>query len=111
MVVALAAAVVDFRTLAEMVNVGTLFAFVLVSIGIIVLRRTRPDLPRGFRVPFVPWVPIAAVLACGWLMLSLTAFTWVRFGVWLAIGLLVYFLFGARHSRLRTREPEDTSSR
>jgi len=103
-VVAVLAALVDFGTLAELVNVGTLFAFVLVSIGIIVLRRTRPDLPRGFRVPFVPWVPIAAVLACLWLMLSLTAFTWVRFGIWLAIGLVVYFLYGARHSRLQTPE-------
>jgi len=103
-VVALAATVVDLSTLAEMVNVGTLFAFVLVSVGVVVLRRTRPDLPRGFRVPLVPWLPIAAVLACLWLMLNLTAYTWLRFVGWLALGLVIYFGYGIRNSRLRLRE-------
>jgi APA family basic amino acid/polyamine antiporter len=101
--VAIAAATVEFATLAELVNVGTLFAFVLVSIGIIVLRRTRPELPRAFRVPLVPWLPIAAVLACLWLMLNLTAFTWLRFLGWMVLGLVVYFAYGARKSRLRVR--------
>jgi basic amino acid/polyamine antiporter, APA family len=86
--------------LEEMVNIGTLFAFVLVSIGVIVLRRTRPDLPRGFRTPLVPLVPVLAVLACVWLMLNLTVETWVRFVVWMALGLVVYAVYGRSHSRL-----------
>lgn len=110
-VVVLAAAVVDFGTLAELVNVGTLFAFVLVSIGVVVLRRTRPDLPRGFRVPLVPWLPIAAVLACLWLMLNLTAYTWLRFLGWLALGLVIYFGYGIRSSRLRLRDREGAGDR
>ena len=71
--VAVAASVFPIGKLEEMVNIGTLFAFVLVSAGVIVLRRTRPDLERGFRVPWVPLLPIAAILACLWLMLNLTA--------------------------------------
>jgi APA family basic amino acid/polyamine antiporter len=86
--------------LEEMVNVGTLFAFVLVSLGVIVLRRTRPDLPRGFRTPLVPVVPVLAVLACLWLMLNLAVFTWVRFVIWMAIGVVVYFAYGIRKSTL-----------
>ena len=80
------AAVFPITKLEEMVNVGTLFAFVLVSAGVIVLRRTRPDLPRGFRAPGVPLLPIASIAACLWLMVNLTALTWVRFGVWLVVG-------------------------
>ncbi|MGH3775562.1 MAG: amino acid permease [Pseudonocardiaceae bacterium] len=87
--------------LEEMVNIGTLFAFVLVSAGVLVLRRTRPDLPRGFRTPLVPLVPLLAILSCLWLMLNLSVSTWIRFLVWLAIGLVVYFAYGARKSRLR----------
>ncbi|HYZ10139.1 MAG TPA: amino acid permease [Pseudonocardiaceae bacterium] len=114
--VAVLAATVEFGTLAELVNVGTLFAFVLVSVGIIVLRRTRPDLPRAFRVPLVPWLPIAAVLACLWLMLSLTAATWLRFLGWMVLGLVVYFAYGARKSQLRksqlrVTEPSTAESR
>jgi APA family basic amino acid/polyamine antiporter len=86
--------------LEEMVNVGTLFAFVLVSLGVIVLRRTRPDLRRGFRTPLVPLVPVLAVLACLWLMLNLAVFTWVRFVIWMAIGVVVYFAYGVRKSTL-----------
>ena len=67
-----------------MVNIGTLFAFVLVSIGVWILRRTRPDLPRSFRTPLVPLVPILSVLACLWLMINLTVETWIRFVVWMA---------------------------
>ena len=84
--VAVAASVFPIGKLEEMVNVGTLFAFVLVSAGVIMLRRTRPDLKRGFRVPLVPWLPIAAIVACVWLMLNLTALTWIRFLIWMAIG-------------------------
>jgi basic amino acid/polyamine antiporter, APA family len=86
--------------LEEMVNIGTLFAFVLVSIGVVILRRTRPDLPRGFRTPLVPLVPVLAVLACVWLMLNLTVETWVRFVVWMALGLVVYMAYGRSHSRM-----------
>ncbi|WP_067965259.1 amino acid permease [Nocardiopsis trehalosi] len=94
------AGLVPIGTLEEMVNIGTLFAFVVVSIGVIVLRRTRPDLPRAFRAPWVPVLPIVAALACVWLMLNLTVDTWLRFLVWMAIGVAVYFLYGRRHSRL-----------
>ncbi|TYB68509.1 amino acid permease [Nonomuraea sp. PA05] len=90
---------VSFGELAELVNIGTLFAFVVVSIGVIILRRTRPDLPRVFRVPLVPWLPILSVLACVYLMLNLPAQTWLRFLVWMVIGLVVYFGFGYWNSR------------
>ncbi|MFL6226052.1 MAG: amino acid permease C-terminal domain-containing protein, partial [Actinomycetes bacterium] len=92
-------------------NIGTLFAFVLVSIGVIVLRRTEPDLPRAFRTPAVPLVPILAVVACVFLMLNLGSLTWWRFLVWMAIGLVVYFLYGYRHSRLATQRESRPASR
>lgn len=102
--VAIAASVFPMGRLEEMVNIGTLFAFVLVSAGVIVLRRTRPDLPRGFRAPWVPVLPIAAILACLWLMLNFTGLTWIRFLAWMGIGVLVYFVYGRRHSVLANRE-------
>jgi APA family basic amino acid/polyamine antiporter len=98
--VALMAFLLSLTTLAELVNIGTLFAFVLVSIGVVVLRRTRPDLERAFRTPLVPLVPILSVLASFWLMLNLPGETWVRFAVWMALGLIVYFGYGRRRSRL-----------
>jgi APA family basic amino acid/polyamine antiporter len=101
-VVALIATFVPLSELAELVNIGTLFAFILVAIGVLMLRRTRPELPRAFRCPGVPVVPILAVLASLYLMLNLPGATWIRFFVWMAIGLVVYFVYGARHSRLRT---------
>lgn len=101
---AVAAAVFPIGKLEEMVNVGTLFAFVLVSAGVLVLRRTRPDLQRGFRVPWVPLLPLASIAACLWLMLNLTGLTWLRFGIWLAIGVVVYLAYGRRHSLLGRRE-------
>ena len=103
-VVALIATFVPLTTLADMVNIGTLFAFVLVSIGVIVLRRTQPDLPRAFRTPAVPLVPILAVIACVFLMLNLGSLTWWRFLVWMVIGFVVYFGYGYRHSRLAREE-------
>ncbi|MFL5793220.1 MAG: amino acid permease [Actinomycetota bacterium] len=109
-VVALIATFVPLTTLADVVNIGTLFAFVLVSIGVIVLRRTQPDLPRAFRTPAVPLVPILAVIACVFLMLNLGSLTWWRFAVWMAIGLVVYFTYGYRHSRL-AREERPTARR
>ncbi len=102
--VAVAASVFPIAKLEEMVNVGTLFAFVLVSAGVMVLRRTRPDLERGFRAPWVPVLPIASIGACLWLMLNLTALTWVRFGVWLAVGAVIYGGYGYRHSVQGRRE-------
>ncbi len=101
--IAIAATAFPMSKLEEMVNVGTLFAFVLVSAGVIILRRTRPDLPRGFRVPFVPWLPILSIAACGWLMINLTALTWIRFAVWMALGILIYAVYGRRNSVLGAR--------
>jgi basic amino acid/polyamine antiporter, APA family len=94
--------------LEEMVNVGTLFAFLLVSAGVIVLRRARPDLPRGFRAPLVPLLPVVSVCACLWLMVNLTVITWVRFGVWMVVGLVIYLGYGRRHSVLATRATRET---
>ena len=99
LVVALAG-FVPLTDLAELVNIGTLSAFLLVSIGVIVLRRTRPDLPRAFRVPLMPVVPIVSALACLWLMLNLPGNTWARFLAWMALGFVIYFLYGRRRSRL-----------
>ncbi len=99
-VVALIAAFTPISEIAELVNIGTLFAFVLVSIGVVVLRRTRPDLPRSFKTPLVPIVPILAVLFCVGLMLSLPGITWIRFVVWMAIGVVFYFAYSYSHSRL-----------
>jgi basic amino acid/polyamine antiporter, APA family len=101
--VALTASAFPTDKLEEMVNVGTLFAFLLVSAGVIVLRRTRPDLPRGFRAPLVPALPIASVGACVWLMVNLTVVTWVRFGIWMVAGVVIYVGYGRRNSLLARR--------
>jgi len=103
--VALVAALTPVGVLEEMVNIGTLSAFVLVSIGVIVLRRTRPDLPRSFRVPWVPALPIVSALICGYLMLNLSVETWLRFVIWLAIGFVIYFAYSRSRSRLATGVP------
>ncbi len=104
LVVAAIAGFVDLRTLADLVSIGTLFAFVLVSVGVVVLRRTRPDLPRAFRTPAVKVVAALAVLLCVYLMLNLTGETWIRFLVWMAIGFVVYFGYGYRKSRVGQAE-------
>jgi APA family basic amino acid/polyamine antiporter len=109
--IAIIAGFVNLRTLADLVNIGTLFAFVLVSVGVVILRRTRPDLNRSFRVPAAPVVATLAVLACVWLMLNLKGETWVRFGIWMALGFLVYAVYGYHHSRLSLREREAASAR
>ena len=101
-VVAIVAGVTPVGVLEEMVNIGTLSAFVLVSIGIVVLRRTRPDLPRSFKVPLSPWLPIASALICTYLMLNLSVETWLRFLIWLAIGFVIYFVYSRSRSRLVT---------
>ncbi len=81
---------------ADLSNIGTLFAFVLVSLGVIILRRTQPDRKRVFKVPFVPWFPLISILLCGGLMTGLTVITWLRFVIWLALGLVIY-IFYSRH--------------
>jgi APA family basic amino acid/polyamine antiporter len=98
--VAILSGFIGLETLAHLVNIGTLFAFILVSVGVVILRRTRPDLPRSFRVPAAPLVATLAVLLCLYLMLNLTGETWVRFAVWMALGFVVYFAYGRRHSRV-----------
>ncbi len=105
-VIAVIAGLSQVEVLAEMINIGTLSAFVLVSFGIPLLRRSRPDLERGFRVPWSPVLPIVSGLACIWLMLNLTTLTWLRFGAWLAAGVLIYATYSYRHSRLAKAEPE-----
>jgi APA family basic amino acid/polyamine antiporter len=101
-VVAVAAGLTSISTLGMLVNIGTLLAFVIVSIGIIVLRRTRPDLPRPFRMPMVPLLPALSATVALVLMLGLPRTTWERLFAWMAIGLVVYAVYGYRHSRLRT---------
>ncbi|MGW1755620.1 amino acid permease [Streptomyces mirabilis] len=103
-IIAILAGFTSLSELAELVNIGTLFAFVVVAIGVVILRHTRPDLPRSFRTPLVPLVPIVSVLASVWLMLNLPAETWLRFAVWMVIGFGVYFLYGRSHSRLGRHE-------
>ncbi|WP_129725785.1 amino acid permease [Ectobacillus funiculus] len=100
LVVSFFAGVLPLSKLAELTNIGTLFAFIMVSVGILVLRKTQPNLKRGFMVPLVPLVPILAVLFCGYLVLQLPAVTWISFGIWLVIGLVIYFVYGRRHSNL-----------
>ncbi|HWB31566.1 MAG TPA: amino acid permease [Acidobacteriaceae bacterium] len=96
--VAIPAGLFDVGTLAELSNIGTLFAFVLVSIGVIVLRRRQPDRRRGFRVPFGPVIPLLSIFFCVLLMAGLPALTWVRFFVWLAVGLVVYAFYSRKRS-------------
>jgi len=91
----------DIGTLADLSNIGTLFAFVLVAIAVLILRKSQPDRPRGFRVPFVPVLPILSIVTCLVLMASLTLENWIRFFVWLAIGMVIYFLYSQKHSTLR----------
>ena len=103
--VATFAAFANIAEVVDLTNIGTLFAFVLVSAGVIFLRRTEPDRPRPFRVPGVPYTPVISILACLYLMVQLPVVTWIRFGIWLAVGLVFYFLYGYKHSVLRTGGP------
>ncbi|TQN31375.1 amino acid/polyamine/organocation transporter (APC superfamily) [Haloactinospora alba] len=102
-VVALLSGFVPIATLAEMVNIGTLFAFVVVAVGVLLLRVKRPDLSRGFRIPGVWVVAPLATAACLWLMVNLNLETWARFLGWMAVGIAIYVLYGRRHSRLGTQ--------
>jgi APA family basic amino acid/polyamine antiporter len=104
--VSLFAGFLPISSLGHMTSIGTLLAFVIVCIGVLVMRHTNPDLPRPYRTPLVPVVPILGVLVCFAMMYSLDWITWGRLVVWLAIGLLVYFFYGRSHSHLRPgRQP------
>ena len=103
-VVALLAGFTSIEELASLVNIGTLFAFAVVALGVIILRRTRPDLPRSFRAPWVPLLPAVSIAASTWLMLNLSGETWLRFAVWMVVGVTLYFFYG----RLRSRMNADT---
>ena len=105
-VTAILASLLPLTTIAELVNIGTLAAFIIVSFGVIVLRRTQPDIPRPFRCPLVPLVPALCVISCLYLIVALPTLTHLRFVIWLAIGLVIYFLYSRHHSRIN----EDTSS-
>jgi basic amino acid/polyamine antiporter, APA family len=98
--IAIFASFVPLSEIAKLVNIGTLFAFVITNIGVIVLRRTRPDLERGFRVPFSPVFPAIGAALAIYLMTYLERDTWIRFGIWLLIGIVIYFAYGRRHSLL-----------
>ena len=105
-VVAVVASFTPIGKLEEMVNIGTLSAFALVSLAVPILRRSRPDLERSFRVPLSPFLPVLAALVCVYLMLNLSLETWLRFLVWMALGFVIYFVYGYRHSRVGAGEGE-----
>ncbi|MBF6567957.1 MAG: amino acid permease [Candidatus Binataceae bacterium] len=114
-VVAIAAALLPIQEIAELTNIGTLFAFVLVCLGIWILRHLEPGLKRPFRTPLVPLVPILGVIFCFYLMASLPRITWERFFIWMGIGLIIYFAYGRHHSRVaaeyRKLDPEAAAAR
>ncbi|MGO8701479.1 MAG: amino acid permease [Limisphaerales bacterium] len=99
--VAAFAGMMNIDEVVDLCNIGTAFAFILVAAGILILRKIEPDRSRGFKTPWVPWVPIGAILSCAWLMAALPLVTWWRFVIWLAAGLIFYFAYGYRKSRLR----------
>jgi APA family basic amino acid/polyamine antiporter len=98
---AIVGSVTPIDQVAKMVNIGTLLAFVIVSISVVVLRYTNPDQPRPFRTPWVPLIPILGVIANGYMMLKLGMWNWIRLVVWLGIGLIVYFTYSVKHSRVQ----------
>jgi APA family basic amino acid/polyamine antiporter len=104
--IAILAALVPLSKIIELVNIGTLFAFCLVNVGVIILRRTRPDMPRPYRVPLSPVFPILGILFAVYLMKDLPLATWIRFVLWLAVGVIIYAAYGYRNSRLRRAHGE-----
>lgn len=109
--VAIAAGLLPITTLSHLVSIGTLLAFVLVSVGVLILRRTRPDLHRPFRTPGMPWVPIVGALVCIAQMAALPWETWVRLAIWLALGFVIYFAYGARRAaRIRAAGPREPAA-
>ncbi|TQM68332.1 amino acid/polyamine/organocation transporter (APC superfamily) [Actinomadura hallensis] len=111
-IVAVVSGFIPLAELATLVNIGTLFAFIVVSVAVVILRRTRPDLPRAFRTPLVPLVPALSVVACLFVMINLPVETWLRFLVWMAAGIVVYAAYGYRKSRVRAeaRTPAEPGS-
>jgi APA family basic amino acid/polyamine antiporter len=107
--IAVLAALVPLSEIVKLVNIGTLFAFILVNLGVIILRRTKPDMPRPFKVPFSPIFPAIGVVLCIWLIKDLPLTTFLRFFGWLAAGLVIYFLYGRTHSRIRARDARRAS--
>jgi basic amino acid/polyamine antiporter, APA family len=105
-VVAILSAFFQIGDAADMTNIGTFFAFVLVSFGVMLLRYTKPDQPRPFRLPFMPLVPICSIAACLYLMAGLPWATWIRFGVWTVVGIVVYLGYGMKHSKLSKRDTQ-----
>jgi amino acid transporter len=99
-VVSLLAGLLPIDFLAEMTSIGTLVAFLVVSVGVVILRRTAPDLPRGFKVPLYPVIPILSVVGCIWIIIGLDPITIYAFLIWVAIALIFYFFYGRHHSRL-----------
>lgn len=99
-IIALVAGFFPIGRVAELVNLGTLGAFFLVCASVMIMRRTRPELARPFRVPFSPLVPMLGMAFCGWLMVSLPSATWIAFTIWFGLGMAVYFLYSRRHSGL-----------
>jgi APA family basic amino acid/polyamine antiporter len=107
--VAVFAALIPIDILGELVSIGTLLAFIIVSAGVWVLRRRRPDLHRPFKTPWVPLVPILGIVVSALLMASLPADTWLRLVIWLVIGLVVYFSYGCHHSRVQAAQSVEAS--
>ncbi|GAA1406709.1 amino acid transporter [Glutamicibacter uratoxydans] len=100
LVVAVTAALIPLGQLAEATSIGTLFAFALVSVSVMYLRKTQPEAPRSFRVPLYPVVPVLGIAACLYLMFNLAVITWIVFAIWMAVGIGIYFIYGRRNSRL-----------
>ncbi len=108
--VSLGAAFLPLRILADLVSIGTLLAFVIVCAAVLIMRRTNPDAERPFRTPFVPLVPILGIVICLVLMFSLPSENWLRLGIWLLIGFVIYFLYGRRHSVMFRQLSEEISA-
>jgi len=109
--VAFAGGLIPLHILAELVNIGTLLAFVLVCGAVLIMRRLHPEAERPFRAPLFPWVPILGIIFCLTLMLALGWHNWLRLGVWLAIGLVIYFSYGRRHSLLNPANQHHSAAR
>jgi len=105
LVVGTFAALVPARVAGEMTSIGTLLAFILVCVGILVMRKTMPNVPRGFKTPLVPLIPVLGIITCLFMMVFLPADTWIRLLIWMVIGLDVYILYGFKNSKLQTEKP------
>ena len=109
--IAVFAGFVPISVVGEMTSIGTLLAFVMVCLGVLIMRRTNPDAPRPFRTPWVPAVPILGIVVCLVMMASLPWETWLRLIVWLAIGLGIYYGYGRKHSKLRLAQEAEAAGR